>query len=292
MKLITFETEQGPRLGALAGDQVVDLAEASSGSLPAGMHQFLELGESGLARARSLVEQAVHTDQTVPASKIKILAPILNPQKIIAIGRNYMDHCREQNIDPPKSPIIFAKFPTSIIGPGEAIRWDPTLAGQVDFEAELAVVIGRRARYVTRTDALDYVAGYTICHDVSARDLQFGDRQWVRGKSLDSFCPLGPYLVTRDEIPDPQKLAIRCTVNDEVMQDSNTSEMIFDVRYLIEYISRAFTLLPGDVISTGTPDGVGVYRSPQLFLKDGDTVTIEIEGLGQLSNPCLEERRA
>lgn len=292
MKLITFETEQGPRLGGLVDDQVIDLVEASSGSLPADMRQFLELGDSGLASARSLLQQAAPTGRGVPASKIKILAPILNPQKIIAIGQNYMDHCREQNVDPPQSPIIFAKFPTSVIGPGEAIRWDPTLTSQVDFEAELAVVIGRRARYVTQAEALDYVVGYTICNDVSARDLQFGDRQWVRGKSLDSFCPLGPYLVTRDEIADPQKLAIRCTVNGELMQNSNSSEMIFDVRYLIEYISRAFTLLPGDIITTGTPDGVGVFRSPQLFLKDGDTVAIEIEGLGQLSNPCLEERRA
>jgi 2-keto-4-pentenoate hydratase/2-oxohepta-3-ene-1,7-dioic acid hydratase in catechol pathway len=292
MKLLTFETEQGPRLGGLVDDQVIDLVEASSGSLPADMRQFLELGESGLASAWSLLQQAIPAGRGVPAGKIKILAPILNPQKIIAIGQNYMDHCREQNVDPPQSPIIFAKFPTSIIGPGEVIRWDPTLTGQVDFEAELAVVIGRKARYVTQAEALDYVAGYTICHDVSARDLQFGDRQWVRGKSLDTFCPLGPYLVTREEIPDPQKLAIRCTVNGEVMQNSNSSEMIFDVRYLIEYISRAFTLLPGDVITTGTPDGVGVFRSPQVFLKDGDTVAIEIEGLGQLSNPCREVRRA
>jgi 2-keto-4-pentenoate hydratase/2-oxohepta-3-ene-1,7-dioic acid hydratase in catechol pathway len=292
MKLITFETEQGPRLGGLVDDQVIDLVEASSGGLPADMRQFLELGESGLASARSLLQQAVPTGRGVPASKIKIMAPILNPQKIIAIGQNYMDHCREQNVDPPRSPIIFAKFPTSVIGPGEAIRWDSTLTSQVDFEAELAVVIGRRARYVTQAEALDYVAGYTICNDVSARDLQFGDRQWVRGKSLDSFCPLGPYLVTRDEIVDPQKLAIRCTVNGELMQNSNSSEMIFDVRYLIEYISRAFTLLPGDIITTGTPDGVGFVRSPQVFLKDGDTVAIEIEGLGQLANPCLEERRA
>ncbi len=291
MKLITFDAGQGPRLGALVNGQVVDLAAASPGKLPADMRQFLELGETGLERARSVVKQAL-TEQTIPLDRVKILAPILNPQKIVAIGLNYMDHCREQKVDPPQSPIIFAKFPTSIIGPGETICWDPTLTHQVDFEAELAVVIGRTARHVSQAEAMDYVAGYTICNDVSARDLQFGDRQWVRGKSLDTFCPLGPYLVTKDEIADPQKLAIRCTVNGQVMQNSNTSEMIFGVRYLIEYLSRAFTLLPGDVITTGTPDGVGVFRSPPLFLKDGDTVTMEIEGLGQLSNLCRTESRA
>ena len=289
MKLITFEAEREARLGVLVDKLVVDLAEASAGNLPADMRRFLELGQAGLETARSVVERALTKGQTVAVDAVKLLAPILNPQKIIAIGQNYMDHCREQQVEPPKSPIIFAKFPTSIIGPAAEIRWDPALTRQVDFEAELAVVIGRLARRVSQAEALDYVAGYTICHDVSARDLQFCDRQWVRGKSLDTFCPLGPYLVTKDEIADPQKLAIRCRLNDEVMQNSNTSEMIFDVCYLIEYISRAFTLLPGDVITTGTPDGVGVFRSPQVFLKDGDRVTIEIEGLGQLSNLCVEE---
>jgi 2-keto-4-pentenoate hydratase/2-oxohepta-3-ene-1,7-dioic acid hydratase in catechol pathway len=234
-------------------------------------------------------------EQSAPAdlalNEVQILAPIANPSKVVAIGLNYMDHCREQNVDPPKAPLIFAKFPTAIIGPGETIRWDPALTSQVDFEAELAVVMGRTAHNVSEAEALDYVAGYTICHDVSARDLQFGDGQWVRGKSLDTFCPLGPYLVTRDEIPDPHTLAIRCTVNETVYQNSNTREMIFRIPSLIAYISRAFTLLPGDIITTGTPDGVGVFRSPKIFLKDGDVVMIEVEGLGQLTNPCLEDRR-
>lgn len=292
MKLITFNAGQGPRLGALVDGQVVDLAATSSGNLPADMRRFLELGDVGMETARSTVEQALTNGQTMAIDAVKIMAPILNPSKIIAIGLNYMDHCREQNIEPPQSPIIFAKFPTSIIGPGDTIRWDPELTSQVDFEAELAVVMGRTARRVTEAEALAYVAGYTICHDVSARDLQFGDGQWIRGKSLDTFCPIGPYLVTRDEISDPHNLAIRCTVNDQVMQDSNTAEMIFQIPFLIEYISRAFTLLPGDIITTGTPDGVGVFRSPKIFLKDGDQVTMEIEGLGQLTNPCLEERTA
>jgi len=215
-----------------------------------------------------------------------------NPSKVVAMGLNYMDHCREQNIEPPKEPIIFAKFPSAVVGPGAAIRWDPALTQQVDYEAELAVVMGRTARRVSAAEALDYVAGYTICNDVSARNLQFGDGQWVRGKSLDTFCPLGPWLVTRDEIPDPHNLAIRCTVNGDVLQDSTTAEVIFRVDQLIEFISRAFSLLPGDVIATGTPDGVGVFRSPQIFLQDGDVVTVEIEGLGQLTNPCIEGRGA
>ncbi len=292
MKLITFKAGQGPRLGALVDDQVVDLTAVSSGNLPADMRRFLELGDAGMETARSTVEQALANGQTMAIDAVKIMAPILNPSKVIAIGLNYMDHCREQNIEPPRSPIIFAKFPTSIVGPGDTIRWDPELTSQVDFEVELAVVMGRTARRVTEAEALAYVAGYTICHDVSARDLQFGDGQWIRGKSLDTFCPIGPYLVTRDEIPDPHNLAIRCTVNDQVMQDSNTAEMIFRIPFLIEYISRAFTLLPGDIITTGTPDGVGVFRSPKIFLKDGDQVTMEIKGLGQLTNPCVEERKA
>jgi 2-keto-4-pentenoate hydratase/2-oxohepta-3-ene-1,7-dioic acid hydratase in catechol pathway len=181
----------------------------------------------------------------------------------VAIGLNYMDHCREQNIEPPEAPIIFAKFPSAVVGPGAAIRWDPALTRKVDYEVELAVVMGRTARRVSAADALDYVAGYTICNDVSARDLQFAD---------------------------PHDLSIRCTLNGDVMQDSTTAEMIFGVPQLVEFISRAFTLLPGDVIATGTPDGVGVFRSPQVFMKHGDVVTLEVEGLGQLTNHCIEER--
>jgi len=189
-------------------------------------------------------------------------------------------------------PIIFCKFPSAIVGPDAVIRWDPALTRQVDYEAELAVVMGRTARHVSAAEALDYVAGYTLCNDISARDLQFGDGQWVRGKSLDTFCPLGPWLVTRDEIPDPQALAIRCTINGQVMQDSSTSEMIFRVRELIEFCSRAFTLLPGDIIATGTPHGVGHFRKPPAYLKDGDVVTIDIQDIGQLTNRCVEDHGA
>ncbi len=288
MKLLTYNAGQGPRLGAAVDKKIIDLHNTSQGNLPADMRSFLELGQAGMEKAEATIKQALSNEQTISMDALKIGPPILNPSKIVAIGLNYMDHCREQNVEPPKSPIIFTKFSTSIIGQGDTIRWDPTLTSRVDFEAELAVVIGRLARHVTEAEAMDYVAGYTICHDVSARDLQFGDGQWIRGKSLDTFCPIGPYLVTKDEIPDPHNLTMRCIVNDQIMQDSSTSEMIFNIPFLIEYISRAFTLLPGDIITTGTPDGVGVFRSPKIFLKNKDQVTIEIEGLGQLTNPCAE----
>jgi 2-keto-4-pentenoate hydratase/2-oxohepta-3-ene-1,7-dioic acid hydratase in catechol pathway len=223
-----------------------------------------------------------------PIEALTLLAPMPRPGKVVAIGLNYQSHAIEQNIETPPAPLIFAKFPTSVIGPGAAIAWDPTLTSEVDFEGELAVVIGRRARNVSEAEALDFVLGYTCGNDVSARDLQFGDRQWVRGKSLDTFCPLGPWVVTRDEIPDPQALRVRTTVSGETLQDGHTRDMIFGVARIIAHASQAFTLEPGDVIMTGTPSGVGVFRDPKRFLRDGDLVEIEIEGIGVLSNACRE----
>jgi 2-keto-4-pentenoate hydratase/2-oxohepta-3-ene-1,7-dioic acid hydratase in catechol pathway len=219
---------------------------------------------------------------------LTILAPVPRPGKVVAIGQNYKAHAIEQDIEPPKAPLIFAKFPTSVIGHGAAIAWDPALTSQVDYEGELAVVIGRRARNVTEAMALDHVLGYTCSNDVSARDLQFGDRQWVRGKSLDTFCPLGPWIVSSDEVPDPQALRLRTTVSGETLQDGHTRDMIFSVAQIIAYASTAFTLEPGDVILTGTPSGVGVFRDPKRFLHDGDVVEVEIEHIGVLRNPCRE----
>jgi 5-carboxymethyl-2-hydroxymuconate isomerase len=287
MKLVTFTTGEGPRLGAVRGDQVIDLVEATGGALPADMIAFLEGGEEAMRLARQAVAQG---EGGLALSAVTLLAPVPRPSKVVAIGQNYMDHCREQGVEPPECPVIFTKFSTAVIGPGAAIRWDPALTSQVDYEVELAVVIGKRTRRVSAAEALDYVAGYTACNDVSARNLQFGDGQWVRGKSLDTFCPLGPWLVTADEIADPQALPVRTTLNGVVVQDSTTAEMIFGVRELIAFASRAFTLLPGDVIVTGTPPGVGVFRDPQLFLKDGDEITVEVGGIGALTNPCVEER--
>jgi 2-keto-4-pentenoate hydratase/2-oxohepta-3-ene-1,7-dioic acid hydratase in catechol pathway len=235
-------------------------------------------------------DPSVIRDDSLPADKVKLLAPVRRPGKVICVGVNYSEHAKEGGRDAPDHPILFAKFPTSVIGHGGEIRWDPGLTQAVDLEAELAVVIGRTCRRVAESEALEYVAGYTCLNDVSARDLQFADKQFVRGKSLDTFCPIGPWLVTRDEIPDPQALRISSFINDEPMQDASTSEMVFGVAELIAYCSRAFTLEPGDIIATGTPSGVGWYSEPRRMLRDGDVTTIEIEGIGRLVNRCVEER--
>ncbi len=288
MKLISYQLDGGhARLGVLVDDQVINLHHASYGKLPDDMLDFLNLGDKGMQIAR---EAVVGDAGDLPLDSVKLLAPITNPSKIIAIGLNYMDHIRETGLDVPQLATMFCKYPSSIVGPDDDIRWSTRLTTQVDYEAELAVVIGKTARNVCAADAYDYIAGYTICNDVSARDLQFraGD-QWLRGKCLDSFCPLGPYLVTKDEIPDPQNLSIQCRVNNRLLQDSTTAEMIYQIPYLIEYLSEAFTLLPGDVIATGTPDGVGAFRKPPVWLASGDLVRVDIEGLGSLSNSCVSE---
>jgi 2-keto-4-pentenoate hydratase/2-oxohepta-3-ene-1,7-dioic acid hydratase in catechol pathway len=210
------------------------------------------------------------------------------PQKIICVGLNYRDHAEEQRIELPKAPLLFAKWPNTLIGSGEAIVL-PAEAQEVDYEAELGVVIDRRTRGVSERGALDAVRGYVCLNDVSARDLQFADKQWTRGKSPDTFCPVGPRLVPREQIDDPQALAIRCVLNGETMQDSSTSQMVFSVAEIIAYISRIITLEPGDLIATGTPAGVGIFRDPKVLLKDGDEVTIEVEGVGALTNPVKRE---
>ncbi|NLE43732.1 MAG: fumarylacetoacetate hydrolase family protein [Chloroflexi bacterium] len=286
MKLATYQYDSAARIGAVQGDCIIDLAAASDRRLPSDMRSFLDLGAPALQIAQDIV---AGSGDGLALADVRLLPPICNPSKVIAIGLNYMDHCREQGHEPPKTPMIFTKFTTAIIGPDDTISWNPSLTQEVDYEVELAVVMGCRARNVSAADALDFVAGYTVCNDVSARDLQFSDGQWVRGKSLDTFCPLGPWIVTRDEVPDPQTLPIRCTLNGQLVQDSTTAEMIFSVATLIEFSSRAFTLLPGDVIITGTPHGVGVFREPKLFLRDGDIVTVEVEGIGRLTNRCREE---
>jgi 2-keto-4-pentenoate hydratase/2-oxohepta-3-ene-1,7-dioic acid hydratase in catechol pathway len=210
--------------------------------------------------------------------------PIAIPSKIVCIGLNYRDHAEEQGVDLPEAPLLFAKWPNTLIGAGEAIVIPP-ITSKVDYEAELGVVIGARLRNVSEENALEGVRGYLCLNDVSARDLQFADGQWVRGKSLDTFCPVGPKLVSADNVPDPQHLSIRALVNGRVLQDSSTAQMVFGVAAVIAHVSRAITLEPGDLIATGTPAGVGAFRDPPLFLRPGDEVTIEIEGLGALTNP-------
>jgi 2-keto-4-pentenoate hydratase/2-oxohepta-3-ene-1,7-dioic acid hydratase in catechol pathway len=218
-----------------------------------------------------------------------VMRPVVpRPDKIICVGLNYRDHAAESNLAVPEEPVLFAKFNNSLICPGAPIRLPKVAPDRVDYEAELAVVIGRRATHVAPERALDFVAGYMCANDVSARDLQMRGGQWLRGKAIDTFLPIGPWLVTRDEVRDPQNLRIRCTVNGEVLQDSNTREMIFGVAKLVSVISHTITLVPGDVICTGTPSGVGFARKPPRFLSPGDEVTVSIEGLGDLTNTVVD----
>ena len=215
------------------------------------------------------------------------LAPVA-PGKVVAIGLNYLDHIRESGLEPPAKPLVFAKFPTSVIGDGAEIRLPLEITERVDWEVELAAVIGTRAHKVPVEEALDHVYGYTVANDVSARDLQFADGQWVRAKSLDTFCPLGPVIVTADEVPDPQALHLVCRVNGEVVQDATTDLMVFGVAELISFCSQSFTLEPGDVLLTGTPWGCGEFMDPRRSLAPGDVVECEIDGIGVLRNPVVE----
>lgn len=279
MKLATIQTASLERVAVVLKDRCAVLRDPA---FPTTMLEWILGGKALLDRARLAIAQKAYEDLSL--SGVKVLAPLANPGKIVAIGLNYMDHCREQNVPVPDRPIVFTKFTTSIIGPGEELRWDPALTSEVDYEVELGVIIGKVARHVAETEALDHVYGYTVVNDVSARDLQFSDRQWVRAKSLDTFCPMGPVILTADEVEDPQDLALKTTVNRRVLQDSSTKEMIFGVAQLISFLSRSFTLNPGDIIATGTPDGVGVFRDPKVFLQHGDSVVVEVERIGRLEN--------
>lgn len=225
-------------------------------------------------------------NESIPLKEINFAPVVSRPSKIIGFGLNYMDHIKESKGKLPEKPIIFAKFPGSLIGHGQNIKWDSDLTEKVDFEAELAVIIGKSIYNCHEDKAMDAVFGYCCANDISARDLQFGDKQWVRGKSLDTFCPLGPWIVTRDEIGDPHSLGIKSILNGSIMQDSNTSMMLFKIPSLVSFLSRNFTLVPGDVILTGTPHGVGCFRDPSIYMKDGDEIIVEIDGLGRLVNIC------
>jgi 2-keto-4-pentenoate hydratase/2-oxohepta-3-ene-1,7-dioic acid hydratase in catechol pathway len=218
-----------------------------------------------------------------PRRRSRVAAVIALPQKIVCVGLNYRDHADEQGVALPERPLLFAKWPNTLIGHSDPIRIPP-ISKQVDYEAELGVVIGRRASGVPVADALSFVEGYVVANDVSGRDLQFSDGQWVRGKSLDTFLPVGD-LVPAGDVPDPQALPIRAVLNGETMQDSNTSNMIFGVAEVVAFVSQAITLEPGDLIITGTPAGVGAFRSPPVWLQPGDEITIEIEGMGSITNP-------
>jgi 2-keto-4-pentenoate hydratase/2-oxohepta-3-ene-1,7-dioic acid hydratase in catechol pathway len=301
MHIITFAVNGQTRWGAAQGDQAVDLnlahamLLATRGQAPEYIAQsaleFIQRGERAWQAAQETLEfigsRAVEGVVFLMGS-VKLLAPIPRPPKIVAIGQNYMDHCREQNVEPPKKPILFAKYPTAVTGPYDPIHIVPDVTQRADFEAELGVVMGKAAYRVSAASAFDYIFGYTVLNDVSARDIQLGPdegRQWVRGKSFDTFCPMGPAIVTRDQVPNPQNLPILTRLNGQVMQDSNTKEMIFGIAELIEFITQGITLEPGDVIATGTPNGVGVFRKPPVYLHPGDVIEIQIDGIGQLRNP-------
>lgn len=297
MKLVTYQLNEKQFLGVKKENFIIDLKTLSSlykdeftefSNALTDMLSFIQQGAKAFTYVRTLVDW-LETNKELQSlvmhslDDVQLLAPIVNPGKVICVGNNYMDHCREQNVEPPKKPMIFSKWASCIIAPGDAIVL-PNDSKQVDFEAELVVVIGKEGRNISEEEALSHVFGYTIMNDVSARDVQFEDVQWVRGKSYDTFAPLGPAIVTADEIEDSQNLTIKLDINGQVLQDSNTSLMIFNIPYLISYLSKGFTLKPGDIIATGTPHGVGVFRNPPIFLKHGDVCTIELEHLGVLKN--------
>jgi len=292
VRLISYRSADGDDALGVATLERWLAAQAFLPDGPRTMSELLAGGPDLLAAlATASAADPTRIDRTgSPLETTELLGPVPRPGKIVAIGRNYREHVDEQGGEAPPAPLIFAKWPSSVIGHRAEIRWDPALATQVDYEAELAVVIGRTARRIAESEALDYVFGYTCLNDVSARDIQFGDGQWVRGKSLDTFCPMGPVLVTADEIPDPQRLDISCRVGDRIVQDANTTQMYFGVAAIVSYCSQSFRLEPGDVITTGTPGGVGIFRDPPELLGDGDEVTVEIEGIGRLVNVCRFDR--
>jgi 2-keto-4-pentenoate hydratase/2-oxohepta-3-ene-1,7-dioic acid hydratase in catechol pathway len=285
MRLATIQTAAGPHAALLVNNYYIDL-NATDPGLPIAVRQLLS-DPVELRRAAEVARQP-HAIR-YPAKSVKVLPPIPEPKKIVCLGLNYSDHAAETNATIPKDPILFSKYATALIGPDEPIVLPP-ISKEVDFEAELVIVIGKRGRHLTPETAMQHVAGYTIGHDVSARDWQLkkDGKQWMVGKTFDTFAPLGPVLVTADEVPDPHHLPIRLRLNGQVMQNSNTSQMIFKVGQIVAHLSKIFTIEPGDLVYTGTPPGVGVARKPPIYLKAGDVVEIEIEGLGVLRNPVVQ----
>jgi 2-keto-4-pentenoate hydratase/2-oxohepta-3-ene-1,7-dioic acid hydratase in catechol pathway len=286
MKLVTF-THAGKRnIGAVVDDGVVDFSVAASG-LPQDMLGFLEAGRPALAAAHTALEGAPR----IPLAEVRLEAPIARPPKFLAVGLNYADHVAESGIETPKFPTIFNKQSTCVVGPTDPFHL-PRASHVLDYEGELGVVIGRRCRHVSRDDAADVIAGYLVVNDVTVRDWQLRIPTWTMGKSFDTHGPIGPWIVTADEVGDPHRLGLRTWVNGELRQESNTKELIFDCFTLIEHLSTAFTLEPGDIIATGTPSGVGIAMKPPKLLVAGDVVKIEIEGVGSIENPVIAEPEA
>lgn len=282
MRLATFRHQGLTRIGVVRGDAVADLSGAAD--LPREMTALLDAGASGLARAARAAESAPQ----LPLSRVELCAPVLRPPKILAIGLNYADHAAETGAKTPEVPIVFNKQSTAAHPTGAPFHL-PRVSSALDYEGELGIVIGRRCRHVPRDRAHEVIAGYTIVNDVSVRDWQARVPTMTMGKSFDTHCPFGPWIVTADEVADPHALELKTWVNGELRQSSNTKHLIFDCYALIEHLTTVFTLEPGDLISTGTPGGVGVAMKPPKFLKVGDVVRIAIEGLGQIENAVIAE---
>lgn len=288
MRLCTFQNGHRVGAGLYTDSHVYDLGQAFFRSFkrPAKFRDAGDfLSQSAWDKMGELDLEALKSDRTVaiPTGDVRLRAPLLRPPKIICVGLNYKAHAAEQKLDVPAAPLIFAKAANIVIGPGDAIEIPRGISDQIDYECELGVVIGTPGFRIRRGDALDHVFGYTIVNDITARDVQRGDRQWFRGKSFSTFCPMGPVIATGDEF-DPRKASVKLRVNGELRQDSSTADLIFDVPFLVEYISAIFPLEAGDVISTGTPGGVGMFMTPPRWLKAGDRVDAEIAGIGLLNN--------
>ncbi|HZH61159.1 MAG TPA: fumarylacetoacetate hydrolase family protein [Metabacillus sp.] len=305
MKLVSFTREGVTRIGSIENEVIVDLnlsyqmllesegklraKQIAAAYVPEEMTEFLQGGKESIEEAKRAISYALHKKEdrgrklVFQRNEVKIEAPVPAPGKMICVGHNYREHIMEMGRELPAFPVVFAKFANTVVGPQDDIPFYP-ISDQLDYEAEFAFVIGQRARNVAQADALDYVAGYTIVNDVTYRDLQRRTLQWLQGKAVEGSAPMGPWLVTSDELQDPSGLDIVLTVNGEERQRSNTVNLVFSVQYLVEFLSNLMTLEPGDIILTGTPGGVGVARNPQVFLKDGDIVRIEVDQVGVLEN--------
>jgi 2-keto-4-pentenoate hydratase/2-oxohepta-3-ene-1,7-dioic acid hydratase in catechol pathway len=283
MKLATFTESDQTRVGVVVGDDIVDLS-ATAPDLPTEMTALLAAGPDALAAAA----RAAEVGKKLALADVHLESPVLRPPKILAIGLNYADHVAESGMETPKLPLVFNKQSTSVVGPGDPFHM-PRISTALDYEGELGVVIGRPCRHVPKERAVEVIAGYTVVNDVSVRDWQLRTPTWTMGKSFDTHCPMGPWIVTADELPDPHALGLETRVNGELRQSSNTKHLIFDCFALVEHLSTAFTLEPGDVIATGTPGGVGIGQKPPKLLKVGDVVKIAIEGVGEIENAVVEE---
>ena len=283
MQFVTFERNGSAEPGVIRGSNVIGLKGA-------GFPTLLAVIEGGLEARRQLENSLAKppADAVVPLASVRLLAPIPRPPKIICVGLNYRDHAIESKMEIPKVPTIFAKFSTAVIGPGAPIVL-PKNSAKPDYEAELAFVIGKGGRHISKERWQEHVFGYTNLNDVSARDYQMATTQWMMGKTFDTFAPFGPAIVSADEIADPHALDIQMIINGEVLQSSNTSQLIFRIPELVEYLSSVFTLEPGDIVSTGTPSGVGFSRTPPRWLRPGDECVVKISGLGELRNPVRAE---